>query len=268
MQLSDRFLSYLEIERKEPTLAYLNELIDTHQSKVKWETVTKFIDFEELSSTDSYLPSIDQYIERMIEKGTGGTCYTLARGFHWLLSELGFQVGFLFMEPRHLCLRVDLDQPYYVDVGYSAPLFKAYPLFESFKVTAPAEIFTYTVRESGILVERVPGPTKTLNPEPIDWDQLQGHILQTHEWKDGFAFQSLKLFGYLDGRAVSLRNNELRIFHEDGFEDHVLSLEEAMYWVRKFDFDEKVYFKALEIYKHRKGHDPFSKLKRSSPKNS
>jgi len=257
LQLADRFLSYLEIERKEPTLEYLNDLIDAHQSKVKWETVTKFIDFEERSKADSYLPSMHDYIERMMEMGAGGTCYTLARGFHWLLNELGFQVRFLFMEPRHLCLRVDLDQPYYVDVGYSAPLFKAYPLDESFKVTAPSETFTYTVKESGILVERVPGPTKTLKTEPVEWEQLQGHILNTHEWKDGFAFQSIKLFGYLDGKAVSLRNNELRIFHEDRFEDHLLNLDEVLEWVRKFEFDEDLYKKALEVYENRKGHKPF-----------
>ncbi|WP_227396107.1 arylamine N-acetyltransferase [Jeotgalibacillus aurantiacus] len=256
--LIDRFLTFLDVEKKEPSLSYLNELIHAHQTKVRWETLSKFIDYENLSPADAYLPSMDSYIDRIINKGVGGTCYTLARGFHLLLSELGFDVNYLFMEPNHLCLRVDLEgEPYYVDVGYSAPLFKAYPMFESFEVVAPAETFTYTVMESKILVERNPGPTKTLNPEPVSWSEIEAHIKGTYDWKDGFAFQSLKLFGYLDGVPVSLRNHELRIFKESGFEDQVLNPEEVMGWVRKFDVNEEFYKKAVSIFVKRKNVKPY-----------
>ena len=48
----------------------------------------------------------------------------------------------MYMDPGHLCLRVNLDQPYYVDVGYCAPLFQAYPLYESFQVSNVRETFT------------------------------------------------------------------------------------------------------------------------------
>ena len=51
----------------------------------------------------------------------------------------------MYMDPGHLCLRVNLDQPYYVDVGYCAPLFQAYPLYESFQVSNVRETFTYEV---------------------------------------------------------------------------------------------------------------------------
>ncbi|PPA71028.1 arylamine N-acetyltransferase [Jeotgalibacillus proteolyticus] len=258
MKQTERFLSFLEVERKEPSLSYLNELIHAHQTKVKWETLTKFIDYEELSPADSYLPSVEDYIERVIEKRAGGTCYSLARGFRWLLEDLGFQVNYLLMAPGHMCLRVDLDQPYYVDVGYSAPLFKAYPLHQSFTVHAAAETFNYTVKsDREVLVERTPGPTKTLKPEPVGWNEMTKTILKTHDWEDGFAFQTLKLFGYIDGVAISLRNNELRQFKESGIEDQVLSRDEVMMWVKKFGLDTGLYESAVEIYKKRKGNEPY-----------
>jgi hypothetical protein len=102
-------------------LPFLNQLNESHQLSVKWETLTKIIDWENGNQTGVFLPPIDFYIDRMIRLGTGGTCWTHAVGFHWLLSQLDFQDHYLNMNSGHHCLRVDLDQPYYVDVGYCAP---------------------------------------------------------------------------------------------------------------------------------------------------
>lgn len=67
----------------------------------------------------------------------------------------------MYMDPGHLCLRVNLDQPYYVDVGYCAPLFQAYPLYESFQVSNVRETFTYEVSNNRIKIARNPGPAKS-----------------------------------------------------------------------------------------------------------
>ncbi|KIL51388.1 hypothetical protein KP77_09000 [Jeotgalibacillus alimentarius] len=255
---SERFLAFLDLEKEAPSLHYLNRLVEAHQRKVRWETMTKFIDYAERNEEDAYLPTAEECLDRIIHKGAGGTCYTLARGFHKLLAELGFEVHYLFMNPRHLCLRVDLEgEPYYVDTGYSAPLFQAYPLRKSFEVKAPAETFTYSVSDREITVTREPGPVKQLITEPVSWEWVKEHVRGTHDWQDGFAFQSLKLFGYIDGVAVSLRDNGLRIFRETGFEDHILDQSGVMEWVRRFGFDEGTYQQAVDIYTEKKGKAPY-----------
>ena len=41
----------------------------------------------------------------------------------------------MYMDPGHCCVRVELPTgPYYADVGYAAPIYRAYPLFESFSL--------------------------------------------------------------------------------------------------------------------------------------
>jgi arylamine N-acetyltransferase len=90
--LVENFINFLKVEKQEPSLPFLNQLIKSHQLRVKWETLTKIIDWEKGNQTPDFLPQIDIYIDRMTRLGTGGTCWTHAVGFHWLLSQLGFQL--------------------------------------------------------------------------------------------------------------------------------------------------------------------------------
>ncbi|WP_223701168.1 arylamine N-acetyltransferase [Sutcliffiella deserti] len=250
----EKFLRYLEVEEKAPSLEYLNELVEAHQTKVKWETLTKFIDFEEGEEEHFYLPSIDSYVNRVVDQGVGGTCWTVAKGFHFLLHTLGFNVEYLYMDPGHLCLQVMLDQPYYVDVGYCAPLYKAYPLHQSFTVENEAEVFSYEVRENDILVARDPGPTKVLGKKTVTWDEMIPHILQSHDWQDGFALRTLKVFGYIDGRPCQLKGNTLIRFEDKQRLEQELTEAEFRYWMeKKFGVDYSLYEKAKEIYRRRKG---------------
>ena len=61
---------------------------------------------------------------------------------------------------------------FYADVGYSAPIFRAYPLFESFTIDSASERFEYDVRDGAIVVTRNPGPAKTLDPTPRTLESL------------------------------------------------------------------------------------------------
>ncbi|QFT87826.1 Proansamycin X synthase [Bacillus sp. THAF10] len=252
MGAKEKFLHYLGVTEKSPSITYLNELIYAHQFKVRWETWTKFLDFEELEEKDFYLPSIDDYVERVVSTGTGGTCWTLARGFHFLLSELGFDVEYLYMKPGHLCLQVTLDQAYYVDVGYCAPLYKAYPLRESFTVVTEMEIFRYQVDGKEVLVEREPGPTKTLSLHPVSWEEMKKPLLESHNWTDGFAFQSLRMFGYIEGEPIQLRDSAIRRFKNQAIKEEALSPEELRFWIEeKFQSDYTLFERAAEIKKIR-----------------
>ena len=254
MSVKDRFLHYLGVVEKETNLEFLNELIAAHQSKVRWETWTKFLDFEERKQEDLYLPSIEEYVDRVIKTGTGGTCWTLAIGFHYLLKELGFKVDYLYMTPGHLCLQVELDQPYYVDVGYCAPFFKAFPLLSSFEVRTDMEIFRYQVNGGEALVERTPGPTKSLGLKPVTFEEVKGPLLDSHNWEEGFSFHSLRMFGYIDGVPYQLRENAIRRFKDQTHIEEALTDEQMRYWIeKKFGADYGVYLRAKEIYRKRKG---------------
>ncbi len=254
MSTKDKFLDYLGVEEKAPNLTYLNELIAAHQKKVRWETWTKFLDFEEREEKDLYLPSIEEYVDRITQTGTGGTCWTLAIGFHYLLKELGFKVDYLYMTPGHLCLQVELDQLYYVDVGYCAPFFQAFPLHTSFVVSTEMETFSYQVNGDEALVERTPGPTKSLGLKPVSFEDVKGALLDSHNWEEGFSFHSLRMFGYIDGVPYQLRENAIRKFKDQTYVEEPLTDEQMRSWIEeKFGADYGVYKRAKEIFRKRKG---------------
>lgn len=249
--LTNQVLAFLSVKRSnEPDLAYLNEIIKNYQLKVKWETLTKVIDWENGNETGQFLPPIETYFDRIINKGMGGTCWTHAVGLHWLLSELEFYVDYIYMDSGHICLRIELDQPYYVDVGYCAPLFQAYPLFGSFIIKSEREIFEYTVVGESIKVTRTPGPTKTLNPNPVTLEQLQPIIKRSNDWETSFALREIQIFAYLDGVPSSLKGNVLKQHFSTHKVERTLTEKDIDYWVtEQFGVDREMYEKALEIYK-------------------
>jgi N-hydroxyarylamine O-acetyltransferase len=67
-------------------------------------------------------------LPKIVERDRGGWCFENNGSFGWLLRELGFDVtytgAYVLLEPpdyehmSHLCLIVQLDQPYLVDVGF------------------------------------------------------------------------------------------------------------------------------------------------------
>lgn len=243
-------LAFLSVERSEANLEFLNKLIENYQKKVKWETLTKIIDWEEGGGTGEYLPSAETVFERVIHKGMGGTCWTHSIGFHWLLSNLGFSVHYVYMDPGHLCLRVDLDQAYYVDVGFGAPLFQAYPMFESFQAEDQREVFKYIVSDETIRIEREPGPIKTLSPKPVTLQDLQHVIRRSNDWETAAFIREISIFGYIDDVPVSLKNNKLKQHFESGKLESELSEEETEYWItERFGIDKSLYDQAVDIHK-------------------
>lgn len=67
--------------------------------------------------------------DKIVERNRGGFCYELNRLFAALLKDIGFNVQFISGEIRardgsfgapfdHMALKVELDQPYLVDVGF------------------------------------------------------------------------------------------------------------------------------------------------------
>lgn len=218
--ITERFLQHLQLEREAPSLDYLHRIIRQHALRVPFETLTKLVDYEPGRERGDFLPPIDLYFERILERGAGGLCWTLARGFHVLLTDLGFDAALMYMDPGHCCVRVELPEgSYYADVGYSAPIFRAYPLFESFSVESPSERFEYDVRDDGIFVTRTPGPSKQLDPRPRTLESLKPLIDAANDWSAPRTFLAhLAISKRIDGVYTSLQNGTLRRYRQDGIE--------------------------------------------------
>lgn len=244
------FLDYLGLDRQGPGLDFLNALVRQHQLKVPFETLTKIIDYERGYREENFLPDVERYVGRTVTAGTGGTCWALARGFHWLLRALGFEVSYMVMDPGHVCLRVELDQPYYVDVGYAAPLFQAYPLRQSFTAQSPREVFTYNVEGRNIRVTREPGPEKVLKATPRALREFKADIVASNQWTPDSFLTRLSIFSYVDGVPTSLSNRTLKQHYQDRKEERILTDDEVLYWVEhKFGTDPQIYREAQRLHR-------------------
>lgn len=257
--VADRFLEHLHLRREPPALDYLHRIIREHQLRVPFETLSKLIDYEPGLERGDFLPPISAYVERIVARGAGGLCWTLARGLHFLLVDLGFDASLMYMTPGHCCVRVELPEgPYYADVGYAAPILQAYPLFQSFSLDTPREKFDYCVRDDGIFVTRNPGPTKTLDPTPRRLEDFRDLITAANDWAAPQSFlHRLAYAGYVDGVYTSLTNGTLRRYLPGGLETTDLAAEEVpAIFAATFGADPALYVEAAEIHRR---HSPASR---------
>ncbi|MCE5173381.1 arylamine N-acetyltransferase [Paenibacillus profundus] len=248
-EIVDNFLNFLDVPKRENDISFLNDLIKSHQLKVRWENLTKILDYERGYATGDYIPPIEKYYDRIMNHGYGGTCWTISIGCYWLLKQLGFDVHYLYMDPGHLCLRVNLEQPYYVDLGFGAPLFQAYPLHESFVANDNRETFEYTVSTDSIKIIRNPGPAKTLNTNPVTIEEMLPIIKSSNNWNSSFALKDIMIFGYVENIPTSLTNHTLKQYFPTHKSEQELSGEELEYWItNRFHMNYELYKAAVEIF--------------------
>lgn len=121
-QIANQYLQHLRLTREEPNLNYLQRLIQHHLAFIPYESFSKFHYF---SLAPDYIPPLSVFVQNMVEKGWGGTCYTLNMNFARLLSILGYDCSLVKVEPGHLAIMVMIQhKKYYVDVGYGSPIMK------------------------------------------------------------------------------------------------------------------------------------------------
>jgi hypothetical protein len=147
-------------------------------------------------------------------------------------------------------VRVELpDGSYYADVGYSAPIFRAYPLFESFTIETTSERFEYDVRDSGIVVTRNPGPAKTLDPAPRALESLKPLIDAANDWSVERSFlKILAVSKHIDGVYTSLRDGLLRRYEPTGVEERMVADEELpSVLAEMFGIDPALYEQAAAV---------------------
>jgi N-hydroxyarylamine O-acetyltransferase len=143
---------------------------------------------------------------KIVEAGRGGWCFELNGLFAWLLEQLGFRVTLLGSRVHgtdwvsddlaHLLLRVDLDQPMIVDVGFGEGVFGPLPLSHLGDGVVP--------HRDGMSV------VFTLQPRRLEEFQQMSDQLQTSP-ESGFVRTRVAHRSLPDGR-ISLR--ELTLMEE------------------------------------------------------
>jgi N-hydroxyarylamine O-acetyltransferase len=126
----DAYLALLGFKSPiEPDLANLERLQQAHLTTVPFENLDVYA--RRGVRTDDLWS-----VSKVVERRRGGWCFELNGSFAALLTDLGYDVTrhaatVLFSQttiPSHLTLKVELDRPYLVDVGFGDSFIRPLPL--------------------------------------------------------------------------------------------------------------------------------------------
>ncbi|MEP7245008.1 MAG: arylamine N-acetyltransferase [Gammaproteobacteria bacterium] len=124
-----------------PDLITLKALHRAHQYAVPFENL-------DVQLGRPVALDIESCYSKIVTRRRGGWCYEMNGVMGWALREIGFDVTRLSGGVRreqmgdgqlgtHLCLRVQLDQPYLVDVGFGGSLAEPMPLLAAEREDSP-----------------------------------------------------------------------------------------------------------------------------------
>jgi N-hydroxyarylamine O-acetyltransferase len=108
----------------------------------------------------------DAMVRKVVERRRGGFCYELNGAFAALLRSLGFCVTLLsarvardeggeWPEFDHLCLRIDLEEPWLADVGFGESFLEPLRLQTKVEQPDPAGTFRITRRRGRLQLEKM-----------------------------------------------------------------------------------------------------------------
>jgi N-hydroxyarylamine O-acetyltransferase len=134
-----------------PTIEVLRGLHRAHMMSVPFENL-------DIALGRKIVCEQDAFIQKIVERRSGGFCYELNGAFAGLLRAIGFKVTLLSARvPRddgsespefdHLALRVDFDQPWLADVGFGDSFLE--PLLLQHAVEQQQDGWIYRVVECG-----------------------------------------------------------------------------------------------------------------------
>ena len=178
--------------------------------------------------------------DKMVTGRRGGWCFEMNGLFAWALRELGFSVTLLASavnraaqgdraERNHLVLRVDLDRPYLVDVGFGNGFLRPLPMepgsfsqgFLDYQLAVEQDRWHFTNHAYG-----GPGYDFTLRPHHLGDFADKSHELQTSP-ESGFVRVTV-CHRFTQEGPVSLRGAVLRTVTAAGARDQTIE-DEATY---------------------------------------
>lgn len=167
-----------------PTAGELASLHRAHMLSVPFENL-------DLHLGGRNVLDVDANLAKVVDRRRGGWCYELNGAFAWLLGELGYDVTLMSArvhgtggrtpEYAHLTLKVELEQPWLVDVGFGDSF--TTPIRLEPGIDQPRDRSVYRLEEdAGRLTLLQDGATSyDFAPVPRELEEFQGmcEVLQT-----------------------------------------------------------------------------------------
>ena len=136
---------------KTPDRSMLDQLMMTHVNAVTFENLN-----QQLGRPVTM--DLENIFEKVVEERRGGWCFELNSLFAWALEQIGYdvqllagQVGRSEGDPaflaNHMLLRVELDQPLLVDVGFGCGLARSIPLQAGSQLQLPYDVSIETLSD-------------------------------------------------------------------------------------------------------------------------
>jgi arylamine N-acetyltransferase len=127
-KLFGKYLHLLEVDKSEPSLDLLNQIVKAHLIKVPFENISKLLYKKQ---GINHIPDLGLFLEGIEKYNFGGTCYSNNYYLFSLLKYLGYNIRLCGADMKnpdvHLIIIVKIDnREYIVDGGYAAPFL--YPL--------------------------------------------------------------------------------------------------------------------------------------------
>jgi N-hydroxyarylamine O-acetyltransferase len=240
----ERYLTRIGLDAPAvPDLAALERLQQAHLTSIPFENLYVF--YRRGVRTD-----VDWSTNKIVDEGRGGWCFELNGAFAALLEAIGYKVtrlgAVVLLEgddghASHLTLRVDLDRPYLVDVGFGDTFIKPLPLDGSGPHDGGTGLYQFESADGSMtLIEvRPDGTTQrvyrfTLTPLKMASFDEQSIRLQTDltlKWtKSRFA---TRILDYGPDR-VTLLEDRLRIRRNGIWKDHPIPPEQWAQALRKW----------------------------------
>lgn len=127
--LFKKYLALLGVDKSNPSLELLKEIVKAHLIKVPFENISKLYYKQQGMN---FIPNFSQYLDDIEKYNFGGTCYANNYYFYLLLEHLGYNIKLCGADMRnpdvHLISIVTIDESeFIVDGGYAAPFLKPLP---------------------------------------------------------------------------------------------------------------------------------------------
>ena len=148
-----RYLGFLGVHHRSPSLAALGRLTRAHQSSVTFENVTSIL--RRRAQPDGPVPPIDPeaLLQAWEERRSGGLCFEVAEMFGRLLVALGYRahpvLGFITFLGHHQAVLVEIDGRRFLVDGGGAPFFEPIPLDREVEVRLAGLAYRFRPDEAG-----------------------------------------------------------------------------------------------------------------------
>jgi len=213
--LFKKYLSLLEVEKAEPSLALLKKIVKAHLIKVPFENISKLYYKQQ---GKNYFPELPQYLDDIDMHNFGGTCYANNYYLYLLLEHLGFDIKLCGADMRqpdvHVISMVDINRrEFVVDCGYAAPFLSPLPadLNEDYCINFGNEKYIIRPRdESGrIKVEQYSDDKLqhwyAANTQPREIDDFSKVIADSYS-NDAVFMNAIRITKFSESGSFVLKN--------------------------------------------------------------